>query len=91
MKVLDCLATGTFPMVQWIDPVRDTGPITDWFVEGRDVVLYRTRDELVDKCRYYLEHPDERQEIARRGREIVLKNFTYRHVAADILATVRSR
>ena len=91
MKVLDCLATGTFPLVRAVPPERESGPITDWYQEDRDIVLFRTREELLDKARYYLDHADERRKIAMRGREITLQNFTYEHLAARILSLIRSR
>ena len=91
MKVLDCLATGTFPLVYWVSADRDTGPITDWYKEDRDIVLFRSRDELLDKTRYYLEHAEKRREIALRGREITLHNFTYDHLAAEMLSSIRAR
>lgn len=91
MKVFDCLATGTFPLVYWVSAERDTDPITNWYQEDRDVVLFRYRDELLDKTRYYLKHPEERRKIALRGREITLRNFTYDHLAAEILSSIRGR
>lgn len=91
MKVLDCLATGTLPLVNWTSPERDTGPITEWFQEDRDIILFRTKEELLDKVRYYLAHPDERKQIALRGREIALKHFTYSHAAAQMLDSIRTR
>jgi len=39
------------------------------FDEGREAEFFGDHDELVRKARYYLEHEDEREEIARRGRE----------------------
>lgn len=91
MKVLDSLAAGVFPLVHWVDPRRDTEPITTWFEEDRDIVLFRTREELLDKARYYADHPRERQQIALRGREITLERFTYLRVAESMLKTVRER
>lgn len=91
MKVLDALATGTFPLVRRVDGDRESGPITDWFEENRDVVLFTEREELLDKTRYYLNHPKERQAIAQRGREIALRHFTYDHLAATMLASIRKR
>jgi spore maturation protein CgeB len=48
--------------------------ITDWnpalpelFEPEREVVTFRSRQELKEKVDYYLAHPDERQEIAGRG------------------------
>ena len=91
MKVLDCFAAGTFPLVGWVESSRDTGPITEWYQEDRDVVLFRCREELLDKVAYYLRNPGERQAITNRGREITLRNFTYKNTAEAMLASIRSR
>lgn len=91
MKVVDCLTAGTFPLVRWVEPERETGPITDWYKEDRDVVLFRTREELLEKSRYYLEHPDERERIAQRGRTITLQHFTYDLLTQEMLSHIRTR
>ena len=39
------------------------------FEEGKEAEFFDGHDELVEKARYYLEHEDEREEIARRGQE----------------------
>lgn len=91
MKVLDAFASGSFPLVRWVEPNRDDSPIQEWFEEDRDVVLFRTREELLDKTRYYLAHPREREAISRRGRDIVTQNLTYERAAQTMLETVRAR
>uniref|UniRef100_A0A7V5CS41 Glycosyltransferase family 1 protein n=1 Tax=Acidobacterium capsulatum TaxID=33075 RepID=A0A7V5CS41_9BACT len=37
------------------------------FEEDKEAVFFSTIEECAEKARYYLEHPDEREEIARRG------------------------
>ena len=37
------------------------------FEEGREAEFFGSTEELLAKCRYYLEHEDERQRIARAG------------------------
>ena len=37
------------------------------FVEGREAEFFASTEELLAKCRYYLEHEDERRRIAEAG------------------------
>lgn len=39
------------------------------FEEGKEAEYFASYDELLDKCRYYLKHENERQRIAKNGRE----------------------
>jgi spore maturation protein CgeB len=54
-------------------------PLVWHFEDGREVVYFREDEELKDLIRYYLHHPDERREIAKRARERVLKEHTFLH------------
>ena len=57
--------------------------VTDWkinlhemFKPGKEVIAYRTPEECAELIRYYLEHEEERDEIARAGQQRVLKEHT---------------
>ena len=47
------------------------------FAPGTEAVAYETSQELVDQVRYYLEHEDERAEIAAAGQARTLRDHTY--------------
>jgi spore maturation protein CgeB len=58
--------------------------VTDWkknlhemFEPGKEVVSYRTPEECTEKIQYYLEHENEREEIARSGQQRTLRDHTY--------------
>jgi hypothetical protein len=42
--------------------------VTEYFKEGEEAAFFDSADELIEKCRYYLDHPDERQRVAQAGR-----------------------
>lgn len=49
------------------------------FEDGRHLVFYRDFDDLEDKVRYYLAHPQERRDIAERGHRAFLEKHTLMH------------
>jgi hypothetical protein len=54
-------------------------PLVDAYglVEGRDIVFYDSPDDLAEKARHYLAHPQERRELARRLFHAILARFDY--------------
>ena len=65
MRVFDVMACGGFVIAQHSDELGDL------FEVGVEVESWSTREELVDKVRHYLAHPQQAQEIAQRGRAVV--------------------
>lgn len=56
---------------------------------GHEMVTYRDVDDCVRKVRYYLEHEEEREAIARRGHERAVRDHTWDSRFAGLLATIR--
>ena len=52
--------------------------IEEFFEVGKEIVCYRTFDELVEKITYYLSHDDERCAIAQAGYQRVIREHTYK-------------
>lgn len=55
------------------------------FIPDEDYVFYTTPEDLYGKVAYYLEHEDERKQIALKGYEKVKAEHTYDHRVAQIL------
>lgn len=79
LRALDIMGAGGFLLSNY------QKELAEYFVEGEEVVLAYTRDDLLQKCAYYLEHEEERVEIARRGQAKVWQDFDYRKVLNRIL------
>ncbi len=47
------------------------------FVPGKEVETYRTKEELIEKVKYYLSHHKEREKIAKAGQNRTLRDHTY--------------
>lgn len=74
--------------------------LRDWDVDGADryaacvwpeeyeKVVFHSHEELAGRVRHYLEHEDERREIAHSMRRIALDRFTYRAITRRVLDVV---
>jgi spore maturation protein CgeB len=51
--------------------------LDQFYVPGKEIVLYTTLDDLVEKVRYYIAHETEREAIARAGYERSIREHTY--------------
>lgn len=61
----------------------------EYFEPGIDYVYYASRDELDKLADYYLNHEEERMEIARNGYHKVKANHTYRNRVELLLAEMK--
>lgn len=63
--------SGAFYLVEYMQEL-------EYFYDiGREIVCYHDADELVELCRYYLTHEDERRRIAEAGRRRCLNDHTW--------------
>ena len=51
--------------------------MNELFEENKEVVLFQTMDECKEKLQWLLNHPKEREEIAKCGQARTLRNHTY--------------
>jgi spore maturation protein CgeB len=72
--------TGGFYLTQY------TEEIERYFKVGLEIECYKSDDELIDKCRYYLRHPSEREKIRRAGLARSLACHTWEHRFTKLLS-----
>lgn len=79
LRIFDCLGCGGFLMTNYQEEIND------YFEPDKDLVVYTSIEELVDKTRYYLNHEDERLKISLNGYIKVRENHTYAHRIKKII------
>jgi spore maturation protein CgeB len=53
--------------------------LDEYYAEGREVVVFRSADDLLDRVRYYSSHDTERKTIAAAGYRRTLREHTWQH------------
>ena len=71
LRIFDVLGCGGFLITNY------QSEIPQFFTIGKDLVTYDSADNLKELCRYYLEHEQERKDIALHGYNTVKKYDTY--------------
>ena len=84
MRVFEALSTGSLLLT---DRLPAESGLELLFKDREQLVLY-DEDNLEQLVAYYLEHPEERERTAARGRTEALAHHTYRHRVRQILAAV---
>jgi spore maturation protein CgeB len=78
-RVFDVPACESFVLTDYQDSLAEL------FEPGEECVAYREAGEIADLTRHYLKEPAAARTIARRGRERVLKQHTYKHRLQSII------
>ena len=84
-RVFDCPAAGGFLLT---DAQAQLDSLFDIETEA---AVYHSFEECAEQYRRYRKYPAERMAIARRARERVLNEHTYRHRLQAIVEIVRER
>jgi spore maturation protein CgeB len=82
LRIFDICAAGGFLLTNYQEE------LPEYFEIGKEAEYYGSRDELMDKCAYYLTHENERTRIAQAGLERIQKQHTWRHRVAQIITSI---
>lgn len=77
------MACGGFLLTNYQDE------IAEYFVNGEELVIYSDLDDMCEKIKYYLEHDEERERIAKAGQAKVRELFSYDNRISDIAMILR--
>ncbi len=82
LRIFDIMGCGGFVMTNY------QAELTDFFEIGRDLECYTSIEELIDKCDYYLNHEQERRQIALQGYQTVCTYHTYAHRLNEMIGAI---
>lgn len=83
LRVFDVLGCGGFLLSNY------QSELAELFDDGKELVLFESEADLLDKITYYLSHDEERTAIARNGYEKVKQDFSYKTRLSLMLETMR--
>jgi spore maturation protein CgeB len=71
--------------------VTSVAVVPEHFKADEEIVVFRNIEELTEKVRHYLQHPEAASAIAERGRLRAHRDHTYEHRLRDILTIAGQR
>lgn len=70
-RTFEVLACGGFLLT------GDADNLKDYYVDGKEIVIFKNKQDMAEKCKYYLAHEKERLAVAKAGYERTVKEHTY--------------
>ncbi len=64
--------------------------LSELFEPGKEVVTYRSPEDCAEAISYYLAHDEERETIARAGRDRTLRDHTYYHRMREFISLIEA-
>lgn len=84
MRLAESMGTGSFLLTENIPSIHDL------YEDGVHLVTYNNMDDAIEKAKYYIEHDEEREKIAKAGYELALSRDTYAHRVNQVLNIVKN-
>lgn len=82
MRLFEATGVGTMLLTDWKQNLNDM------FELGKEVAAYHSSEECAKMISYFLEHENEREEIARAGQKRTLQDHTYFQRAQEMVDVI---
>ena len=80
-RLFDVLACNGFILTDKVEGIHQ--------LFGDAIITYDSKEDLAQKITFFLENKEKREEIAQKGRELVLKKHTYKNRVDTILKSIK--
>jgi len=84
MRLFETTGVGTCLVTDWKENLQEL------FIPDEEVVTYRSAEECIEKIRWLLAHPKEREAIAAAGMARTLREHTFSHRAVELDRILRN-
>lgn len=85
LRAFDILGAGGFLLTNY------QADFDDCYVNGEDYVSFESPEDMMDKISYYLEHDEERTELAQNGFQRTVRLHTYTMRVQEIIEIISQR
>jgi spore maturation protein CgeB len=85
MRLYEATGVGTLLITDWKQNIPEI------FEPGKEVVVYRNREECIEAIQYYLRNEAERKRIASMGQKRTLRDHTYDQRMKELLTILKNQ
>ena len=79
LRIMDIMSAGGFVLSSYCAETAEL------FEEDKEIVMFKTPEELIEKVDFYLTHDRERERIAKAGQRKVLNCYTYEKKLKELM------
>ncbi|GHT99099.1 hypothetical protein FACS1894154_05570 [Betaproteobacteria bacterium] len=84
LRIFEALASGVFLLTDYCEEIGEL------FTPGVELDTFRSSAELAEKVSWYLGHPEARNEIAQRGHQRFIAEFSWEKRCAELLGRLEN-
>lgn len=83
MRIFEGMGCGALVLTDYVPKIEEI------FTDGKHLVIFENRHDLIEKIDYYLNNIDEAEKIAKAGYEHLISNHTYEHRAQQLIDMIQ--
>lgn len=90
-RAWESMLSGAFYMSNYVPPEEDSVDIRKIIKENDELVMFRDKEDLLQKVKYYLTHEEERRRMAEIGHKAALEKMTFDELMNRMLREIPGR
>lgn len=79
MRLFEATGMGTLLITEYSENIEK------FFIPGKEIVCYTSKEDALEKIRYYSKNDSERKSIAKAGQKKVVENYSYSQLSLNMM------